>query len=188
MIGDSGVLPAARRLRDNPPRAHRAGALRARLNVAPNGPSRLTLQFSSDLAELPRASAAVRAFAARAGLEEEDLLRTELLLSEVVTNAILHAYGGAAGQPVEVEAEAAPDGVSVCVFNRGEPLDPARLASASMPLPDPKHPATLPENGRGLALVKELAAEAACGITAGRNWFRFVIRPGTRKDRDAREL
>jgi anti-sigma regulatory factor (Ser/Thr protein kinase) len=74
----------------------------------------------------------------------------QLVVSELVTNAIVHSRSGAPGGTVTVALCPAPGGLLVQVRDDGGPSEP-RLAS---PAADPKNGA---EQGYGLLLVDSLA-------------------------------
>lgn len=81
----------------------------------------------------------------------------ELLVSELATNAVVHAYGAR---------------VRVQVRVRGRRLR-VEVSDDSLSLPAPRLAAVGAENGRGLALVDALAVDAGCDVRAGgkTTWF-----------------
>jgi anti-sigma regulatory factor (Ser/Thr protein kinase) len=68
---------------------------------------------------VPKARRAVCAVARANGASEEDLERIALAVSEAVTNAIVHAYGGGDGGQVQVMAAATEGELSVLVSDDG---------------------------------------------------------------------
>ena len=82
-----------------------------------------------------------------------------LLVSEVATNAVLHAYG----PEIHVEVSATPHHLRV------EVLD------GSPDLPLPRRAGDGAENGRGLALVEALASGWGVTSTADGKTFWFTI-------------
>ena len=87
----------------------------------------------------------------------------ELLVSELVSNAILHA-----GTELEVVVRVMPDRVSVEVHDRGPGAATRRHYSATS------------GTGRGLVLVDELAHEWGTVVTADGKfvWFELAIPNG----------
>lgn len=93
---------------------------------------------------LPASIASVRRFAVaacRANGHEELADAVALLVSEVATNALVHAAGN----------------VQVRVVSRGDVLR-VEVADESPQLPKPRSAGPLEEGGRGLALVESLAS------------------------------
>jgi|SRR5579884_492394 len=72
---------------------------------------------------VPRAREAVAAVAASAGATDERLDRVRLAVSEAVTNAVVHAYGGGDGE-IEVRAEIEDEELRVEVDDDGCGLQP----------------------------------------------------------------
>jgi serine phosphatase RsbU (regulator of sigma subunit)/anti-sigma regulatory factor (Ser/Thr protein kinase) len=101
--------------------------------------------------------AALEAFGVQAPAIEEV---AELLTSEIVTNAVVHAGSG-----VRVMVEGTPDGVRVTVTD----ADPT--------VPAVRRPADEAENGRGLHLVDTLADRwgVAPAPTGKSVWFELVV-------------
>lgn len=91
---------------------------------------------------------------------------TELLVSELVTNAVIHA-----GTPCELRIRPDGDGVHVEVRDRDPALPSVRGR------PDP-----MATSGRGVALVRDLADEFGMGpVSSGGKavWF-FLRQPSAR--------
>ena len=84
-----------------------------------------------------------------------DIAKIELAMVEAVNNAVEHAYHGEPGHPVVVEFRLAPGGFNLLVRDRGEPMDPRKLAGlAEFAEPDRADPETWRSRGRGLAIIK----------------------------------
>ncbi len=96
------------------------------------------------LPAVPEDPARARRFVRRAlaGYPEHTIETTQLLISELVTNAVIHGE-----PPVRVELDADPPAVSVSVRDRGD--EPPVL----------REPTEVGEHGRGLHLVRHLADE-----------------------------
>ena len=94
----------------------------------------------------PRSIALVRRYAVDACVRfawGDSVDTVALLISEVATNAVLHAYGR---------------DIRVCVLDLGTRLH-VKVFDGSPVLPVPRHARTGDEDGRGLALVEALAIE-----------------------------
>ena len=81
------------------------------------------------------------------GDDHPDLATVQLLVSELVTNAILHSASGAPGGTVLLALCPAPVGVLIQVRDNGGPWRPLELVRPGMPA----------EHGYGLQLVDALA-------------------------------
>ena len=106
------------------------------------GVARLELQLPHTTQSVRRARRTIAAFLDPSevpGAVVEDVL---LLVSELVTNAVVHA-----GSPAVVRLDADPERIKVTVADRDPDKKP------SMRVPDPTSP-----NGRGVLLVDRLAA------------------------------
>lgn len=86
---------------------------------------------------------------ARLGLASETAETAKLLVSETVTNAVLHTLSGRPGGSVTVEIHPGPASVRIEVHDAGGAATAPRPVLAA---PDAVH-------GRGLALVAALATE-----------------------------
>ena len=84
------------------------------------------LDIGSDLGELRRVRAFVRAFCARVrdpALGDARVAALELAVNEVVSNVIKHAYHGHPHQRIHLEAEAYADRLTVLVHHLGDAFD-----------------------------------------------------------------
>ncbi len=94
----------------------------------------------------------------------------EIALVEAVNNAVEHAYRGEPGHSVVVELRLSPSCLGLSVRDRGEPMDPWRLAgSAEIAEPDRADPATWRPRGRGLAIIKSCMDSVEYQIQDGAN-------------------
>ena len=115
---------------------------------------RAARDFSSDLSQLAAMREFVREVCQRAwgpGAGAEALDGLQLAVSEAAANAILHAYHGEGGRPIELAVEAHPDRASVCLYHEGESFDPA---SAPPPVFGQGR-----ESGFGLYVIKQSVDE-----------------------------
>ena len=109
-----------------------------------------------------RARAAVREAACRSGIGKDDCWRAEMIVTELVTNAVRHGPGG----PVELAIEAGGSGV------RGEVADPGPgIHHYELD----KRRAT-EEGGRGLFLVDALSDSWGLSRDRSRVWFEVAPR------------
>jgi anti-sigma regulatory factor (Ser/Thr protein kinase) len=86
--------------------------------VAAGGLESLSESFPAVAESVPHARSAVGAFAAAAGASEEQLHGIRLVVSEAVSNAVLHAYDGSCGQ-IHVTAALVPGELWVLVADDG---------------------------------------------------------------------
>jgi anti-sigma regulatory factor (Ser/Thr protein kinase) len=109
-----------------------------------------------------RARELVREAAVEVGVPDDDRWRAELILTELVTNAIRHGPGG----PVEVALETGGNGV------RGEVADPGPGIRRQELV---RRRAT-EEGGRGLFLVDALSDSWGLASDGSRVWFEVAAR------------
>jgi sigma-B regulation protein RsbU (phosphoserine phosphatase) len=131
---------------------------------------KLTLQ--NDTAELARLSRWAGRLADDLGASERDRFRVDLVLTEVVTNAITHGLKASPGAELVVEAEWNDPMLSVTVTDRAPPFDP--LAA---PLPD--FPRSLEEaepGGLGLVLIRKYIDDARYVRLEKQNRLTLVFR------------
>ena len=105
-------------------------------------------RFSSDSSSAGDARAFVSGVLLQAGVGRQATAEFELIVSELVTNAVEHGDGGDVAVRVDVsDAEWVVLTITSGISARTPPLDPASwtVAKASQP------------SGRGLGIVKELA-------------------------------
>ncbi|MEV4708945.1 SpoIIE family protein phosphatase [Actinoplanes sp. NPDC049316] len=116
--------------------------LLAAQRVAP--PPELVLELPAELTSLRASRTALAGWLAAAGATEDDSFVLQHALSELVTNAIEHGYGGRAGAGVRMTVRLTPAGEVVAeVRDRGSWREPARKSL----------------RGRGLALTAQLVGD-----------------------------
>jgi serine/threonine-protein kinase RsbW len=98
------------------------------------------------------------------GLPLEECAKLLLAAGELCNNAIVHAYGGAAGRPIRVSLELRADRVAVEVEDWGAAYDPSRYQGPDLD--------ALPDCGLGLFLVRSAVDEVAFDVdrVAGTRW------------------
>jgi anti-sigma regulatory factor (Ser/Thr protein kinase) len=124
--------------------------------------SSVSLELPATLHAPARAREAVRQAAEQSGVRADDRWRVEMIITELVTNAVRHGPGG----PVEVAIEAGGSGM------RGEVADPG---------PGIHHHEldcrrATEEGGRGLFLVDALSDSWGLSNNSSRVWFEVAAR------------
>jgi PAS domain S-box-containing protein len=92
--------------------------------------ARAELELRSDLAELRRARAFVRAVCSAlpgTPLAAERVAELELAVNEATSNIMKHAYQGRTDQHLYLEAETFPDRVVIRLYHSGDPCDPTSV-------------------------------------------------------------
>lgn len=101
--------------------------------------------------------------------------RIELCVVEAVNNSIIHAYNGDKRRKVEVGLSLFKDRLILDVIDTGSPLDPDRLKKANLAMFDNLADIdSVPENGRGLAVIKDVMDSTTYKTTGGKNRLRMI--------------
>jgi anti-sigma regulatory factor (Ser/Thr protein kinase) len=95
--------------------------------VAPRSTESVLSSFPAVPASVPEARNVVASLAARYGASWDDLERIRLIISEAVTNAVVHAYGEPAGN-VHVTAAVIDEELTVVVADDGCGLGAAKAS------------------------------------------------------------
>ncbi len=161
---DVGVEPGSPRVRSPEPcRPTRADVLSRRVQRGePDRPARYAAAL--EVGSTPSSVALARRHCVAACVDfgwADSAATVELLVSELVTNAIVHAGGSR---------------VRVSVLDQGLRLR-VEVSDDSSTLPVPRRALAGAENGRGLELVDTLAVDAGCEVAAeGKTvWFEVGI-------------
>jgi sigma-B regulation protein RsbU (phosphoserine phosphatase) len=88
------------------------------------------LNIRSDFQELARAREFIRGFCRDlpgAKLNEDNVGKLELAVTEACSNVMKHTFHGRADQQIQIEAEGFPDRVSVLLRYLGDPFDPSSV-------------------------------------------------------------
>lgn len=107
-----------------------------------------------------------------AGLHEDDLANTELVLAEVLNNIVEHAYAKGGGV-VELRAEPRADGVACLVRDLGRAMPEDRPPRPDLPavaLPD-----GLPEGGFGWHIIRCLTRDLHYRRVGACNELSFLV-------------
>jgi anti-sigma regulatory factor (Ser/Thr protein kinase) len=108
----------------------------------------------------------------RRGVRERPLFRAQLLLEEIVTNVVRHAFGGDPSRGVRVQLTLDDDVVTLVVEDEGEPYAPFTQA----PAPDLTAPLEQRRaGGLGVHLVRRMADEAVYERADGANRVRMRV-------------
>ena len=118
------------------------------------------LECSSAVANIGVARIAVAALAAQAGFSVEDIEEIKVAVSEAVTNAIVHGYGGRADASVAVSAMLAQQRLTVTVSDRGVGMADVQAAMQPGSLDD-EH------TGLGFAFMKAFMDEVSVQSRVG---------------------
>lgn len=135
--------------------------------------------MTSEPANLAGMRAWLRATLARHGLGSDGIAALVLAAGELCANAIEHAYGGAAGQPIKLSVGGAAGRLVVEIEDFGEPFDPRRWDVVSA---EP-----LPERGYGLAIARAMTDELSFDVARerGTRWTLVRYLTGSRPRRDS---
>ena len=129
----------------------------------------MNAKVTAELAGSPESARAARALIREAlGDDHPSAGDAQLIVSELVSNAIAHSRSGQPGGTLTVEVSARTPEVFICVNDAGAPEKPA----VSSPDPDSEH-------GRGLGIVAALATEwgTAINSTGRSTWCRLLTQP-----------
>jgi len=100
------------------------------------------------------------------GFSDELCRSLTLAVDEALSNIIRHAYGGNAGQPIEMVFRRADERVEFILTDSGREADLERL--------QPKPPDELRPGGRGVHFIREIMDEVEYQRLPGQNRLRLV--------------
>jgi serine/threonine-protein kinase RsbW len=150
--------------------------------------SRFRLTIDSTLTQLFVISLVVRGVCFRLGMNAADTSSVDVSTMEAVTNAIKHAYIGAAGHEVSVEFSYTKKRVDLYVRDWGKSMpeeQAAKLRDGSRVLEfDPVDLPAVPEGGMGLQIIHQLMDEVAYSAEGGSNCLRLTkfVRAGDSRE------
>lgn len=110
----------------------------------------LCLEITSDTARLAPARRAIESFCTSCGFDEDAVGEIGLVVNEALANVIRHAYGGAAGRPIRIDADFENDWLRIIIRDWGNGRDP----TVSPHVHDPLTP-----GGLGLVCLRSLMDE-----------------------------
>lgn len=114
-----------------------------------------SLTIGTDLGELRRMSAWLRAVAATAALAPDDAHALELCANEAIANIVQHGQPSRAAMPIELRFSADERGFALRVEDRAGAFDP--MAAALPPAPCSLEEARI--GGLGVLLIQRLLPE-----------------------------
>lgn len=141
----------------------------------PEAPPRLRLSVPVSRAAVEPARQAIERHLAPLDLSARDQYRVDLLLEEVLMNAVLHAFGDAPqGHVVEVSVEAGADRIVLRFEDEGSAFDPtrapARAPAATLDAAEP--------GGLGLPMLRRFADQLAYRREGARNHLTVTLQRG----------
>jgi anti-sigma regulatory factor (Ser/Thr protein kinase) len=131
----------------------------------------LRMSVENRFSELEAARIRMRGHLEQHRVGAQALYNSELVLEEVLTNAIKYAFQDGADHRIEVEIAVSHDAVVMRFTDDGAPFDPSR--------PSPQaRPATIQEariGGLGLTLIRSACLQLAYAREAGKNHLSIII-------------
>lgn len=125
--------------------------------------------------ELPGALDFVESFCRQHGVAAEAALRLTLIVEELFTNVIVHGHGGDSDAVVDIELQATPQWLALCLRDSAPPFDPLlHLANVAPDLDPPE--AERRVGGLGLPLVAQMSEGLAYAHVEGRNRISLRVR------------
>lgn len=108
--------------------------------MTPKGPDAahlpVTVQITSDAAQLAEVRVAVEAAARAAGFNEMTVSSIVLAIDEAICNVIKHGYQGRSGEPIEVLIETAHRqdraGLQFVIRDRGQQVEPTSIVGRNL--------------------------------------------------------
>lgn len=135
-------------------------------------PKRIRRRFPAGDTETRSALLAVCDGLRRAGICEDDLSSTELILAEVLNNIVEHAYADSVGI-VDLCIELRHEGLSCLVRDYGSAMPNGNPPCPPLPRINPPH--EVPEGGFGWHIIRSLTTQLAYRQDDGCNALSFVV-------------
>ncbi len=142
--------------------------------------SRIKLTIDSDFKNVFLISKTIRALCALIPLSDIESDQIELCLVEAVNNSIEHAYGKQPGYDIEVIVTLYLERLMLEVCDVGNPMDETRLESIDMSFQDFNLDDLdrIPEEGRGLPIMKAIMDSVTYKTQDGRNCLTMIKEKG----------
>lgn len=90
------------------------------------------LNFTNDLAEIPRLAEAIKAFGEQYDLSVSDVYKVNLALDELLTNLISYAYSDGQQHLIRLHLSLVPDRLTAVLIDDGAPFDPLAEAKPAV--------------------------------------------------------
>jgi serine/threonine-protein kinase RsbW len=142
--------------------------------TAEAGDARLVLAVPGRIDALDACRRAVLDFLAPHGLGAQAIYNVELVLEEILVNAITHGWPDAREHPIDLTVEAEATRVLLIFEDDGVEFDPQRSGIA----PAPGSIDSAPIGGRGLLLVRKAACSIDYRRAGGRNRLAIGVARG----------
>lgn len=141
------------------------------------------IQFviDSDLANVSLVGMAVNKICSQIPLSDIESCSVELCVVEAVNNSIIHAYGRRGGQSVAVSLVLYSDRLVIEICDEGSPMEQDVLHREDPLYVDPDDIGTIPEGGRGIAIIREIMDSVDYRTEAGRNYLRLMKKTDRRE-------
>ncbi|HEX7057990.1 MAG TPA: anti-sigma F factor [Bacilli bacterium] len=141
-------------------------------------PNRMTLTFSSVSENESFARVAVAAFVSQLDPTLEELTDIKTVISEAVTNAIIHGYDSKPDGEVIISAEIKDDTVWITVEDRGKGIEDLELARQPLYTSKPE----LERSGMGFTIIENFMDELEVDSEPGKGtMLRMTKRIKSRK-------
>ncbi len=138
------------------------------------GSKKIQFVIDSDLANVSLVGMAVNKICSQIPLSDMESYSVELCVVEAVNNSILHAYGNKRGKPVEISFVLHSDRLILEICDEGTPMGQEKLDRRDVFSFDPDDIETIPEGGRGLAIIREVMDSVAYRTKDGKNYFTLT--------------
>ena len=147
-----------------------------------SGPKLLSMAISlqSRVHQLPRIGQLVKQLEAKGILGDKEIHFIELCISEAVVNCIRHAYHDNPDGCIDIRIIVGENQVTTDVSDNGAPLPSNALAKHKQQAIefDEADVASLPESGRGLAIILNHMDSVTYFSKSGRNTLRMTFNFG----------
>lgn len=137
----------------------------------PGALDRLRLSIENRKDELVRLREAISAFARQQALPPAVVQVVELVLEEMITNVIKHAFEDSGPHTIDVEVAVAGGKVIVRIEDDGRPFDPLALPPPDTAIPIEERPI----GGLGIHLVRNVAQTMTYQRAGGKNRLEIHI-------------
>ena len=139
---------------------------------------KIKLVIESDLQQVSVIDLLMNVLCSLGSLNNEACYQVRLCVVEAVNNAIQHAYGHEKGHSVEVDYAVDSEQITIAISDTGQPM-PAEMLALKAGLFDKlddeaPNQFSIPEDGRGLALMQEMMDQVKYSSRDGKNTLTLV--------------